>query len=349
MRRSLAVAVLGLAVFAAAGSAQEASTGPYKVLRAVKAGGEGGFDYVYADPAGQRLYIPRSGPDGRITVFDLPSLTSAGEIAGVNAHGVAVDLASHHAFASSKPVAEWDTRTLKMIKTIDVEGGPDGILLDPFNHRVWVFSHRAPNATVIDAATGTVVDTVDLGGAPEQAVTDGAGHLYVDLENKDKIAVVDARTLRVTADYDLAGKGGGPGGLAFDVKHHVLFAACHNPATMVILDSDNGHVLATLPIGEGTDGATFNPVTDEAFSSNRDGTLTVIKESSPTSFSVEQNLKTMSWAKTLTFDVKSGTIYLIAADITITPPPAGQAARGRGGRGWFEMAPGSFTILEVGR
>src|SRR6202043_1148023 len=128
----------------------------------------------------------------------------------------------------------WDTKTLATIKTIDVEGGPDGILYDPFNGRVWVFSHRAPNATVINAADGSVVGTVDLGGAPEQAVTDGKGHLYVDIEDKDNIAVVDAKTLKMTKQYDLSGKGGGPAGLAFDVKNHILFAACHDPQTMVI-------------------------------------------------------------------------------------------------------------------
>jgi DNA-binding beta-propeller fold protein YncE len=248
----------------------------------------------------------------------------------------------------------WDTKTLALIKTIDVQGGPDGILFDPFNARVWIFSHGAPNATVIDAKDGTIVGTVDLGGQPEQAVTDSMGHLYVDLEDKDQIAAVDAKTLAVTAHWDISGKGGGPGGLAFDVKNHVLFASCHNPATMVILSSVDGKILATLPIGMGTDGATFNPATMEAFSSNRDGTLTVIKENSPTDFVVEQNVQTMVGAKTLTLDSKTGHILLIAAEYVPppapttppTPPPAGQPA-GRGpGR---QMVPDSFTILVVGK
>src|SRR6185369_6441559 len=101
-------------------------------------------------------------------------------------------------------------KTLQLIKTIDIQGGPDGILFDSFNSRVWVFSHGAPNATVIDSKDGSVIGTVDLGGAPEQAVTDGAGHMYVDIEDKDKIAVVDAKALKVTGQYDLAGKGGEP-------------------------------------------------------------------------------------------------------------------------------------------
>jgi DNA-binding beta-propeller fold protein YncE len=314
-------------------------------------GGDGGFDYVYADADGRRLYIPRTGNPARVTVYNLDTQESVGEIANTNARGAAVDPKSGHGFASSKPVAMWDAKTLALIKTIDVQGGPDGILFDPFNQRVWIFSHGAPNATVINSVDGAVVGTVDLGGAPEQAVTDSKGHLYVDLEDKDKIAVVDAAALKVTGTFDLAGKGGGPGGLAFDVKNHVLFASCHDPAVMVILNSDNGNIITTLPIGQGTDGATFNPATLEAFSSNSDGTLTIIKENSPTSFVVEQNLKTMTRAKTLTLDSKTNHVLLIAAESAPPPaPPAGAPppAGGRGGRGGA-MVPGSFTILVVGK
>src|ERR1035441_9394828 len=157
-RRYLAVA--GAAVIAFAGFAQQApAEGPYKVVKTVKVGGAGGFDYVYADVDGRRLYIPRPSATGaRITVFDLDSLASVGEIRNANARGVAVDPKSHHGFGSSKPVVMWDTKTLATIKTIDVEGGPDGILFDPFNVRVWVFSHRAPNATVINAKDGSVAE-----------------------------------------------------------------------------------------------------------------------------------------------------------------------------------------------
>jgi DNA-binding beta-propeller fold protein YncE len=309
---------------------QAPSAGPYKVLKTAKVGGVGGFDYVYADDAGRRLYIPRTGTPARITVFNLDTLEPVGEIPDANARGAAVDPKSNHGFGSSKPVVMWDTKTLATIKTIDVDGGPDGILFDPFNERVYVFSHRAPNATVINAKDGSVVGTIDLGGAPEQAVTDGRGHLYVDIEDKD-IAVVDAATLKVTAHYDLGSKGGGPAGLAFDVKNHILFAACHDLHTMVILNADDGKVIDTLPIGNGVDGAVFNPNTMEAFSSQGDGTLTVIKENSPTSFVVEQNVQTMQRAKTLTLDSKTNRILLIAAEFTPppTPPPAGTRSRGR--------------------
>src|SRR5215475_13711611 len=145
-----------------------AQSGQYKVAKTAKVGGAGGFDYVYADATNRRLYVPRSGNGARVSVFNLDTLDSAGEIPNTNARGAAVSAKSGHGFASSKPVAMWDTKTMQLIKTIDVQGGPDGILYDPFNDRVWVFSHSAPNATIIEAKDGSVAGTLDLGGAPEQ-------------------------------------------------------------------------------------------------------------------------------------------------------------------------------------
>jgi hypothetical protein len=342
MRRFFLISALAIAA-TSLGFAQD--SGPYKILKTAKVGGAGGFDYVYADSAGRRLYIPRTGTGARVSVFDLDTLESAGEIANTNARGAAVDPKSAHGFASSKPIAMWDSKTLAPIKTIDVEGGPDGILFDPFNSRVWVFSHRAPNATVINAADGTVVGTVDLGGAPEQAASDGKGHLYVDIEDKENIAVVDAKTLTVTAHYDLTGKGGTCAGLAMDIKNNILFATCRNPQVMVILNAADGKVITTLPIGSGTDGAVFNPSSMEAFSSQGDGTLTIVKENSPTSFAVEQTVQTKPSAKTLTLDSKTGHILLIAADFG--PPPNPPPAGGRPGRG--PLVPDSFSILVVGK
>ncbi len=166
MKKARIVTVAGLALVAALALAQD---GPYKVLKTAKVGGEGGFDYVYADSDGRKLYIPRSGAGARVTVFNLDTLAPLGEIGTLGGHGVAVDPKSHHGFTSSKPVMMFDTESLKQIKTIDVEGGPDGIFSDPYNSRVWVFSHSKPNATIIDAKDGSVVGTMDLGGAPEQA------------------------------------------------------------------------------------------------------------------------------------------------------------------------------------
>jgi DNA-binding beta-propeller fold protein YncE len=336
----------GLAIVAACANARQTpADGPYRVQKTAKVGGDGGFDYVYADSDGRKLYIARSGPAPRVAVFNLDTLDPAGEIAMTNAHGAAADAKYHLAFASSKPVAMWDTQTLAPIKTIDVDGRPDGILDDPFNHHVYIFSHSAPNATVIDASNGTVLGTIDLGGAPEQAATDGKGRLFVDIEDKATVAVVDAKTMKVTGEYSLNGKGSGNAGLALDVKNHVLFVACRNPQTMVMLDANDGKYLADLPIGRGCDGAVFNPKTMECFSSQGDGTLTVIKENDPTSFVVEQNVKTMPGAKTSTLDSKTGKVLLIAAEYGAPPSeaPAGGFAR----RG--PMVPGSFSILVVGK
>ena len=331
-------------IFSAGLALAMAQTGaPYKILKTVKAGGEGGFDYVTADAAGRRLYVARSGPAKRISVFDLDTLKPVGEIPDIAAHGAAIDPRSHHGFASSKPILMWDTRTLKSIKTIDVQGNPDGLLFDPFNERVYVLSHAAPNATVIDAKDGSVLGTIDLGGAPEQGATDGKGHLYIDIEDKDNVAVVDAKTMQVTAHYDLGGNKT-PAGLAFDAKHQILFVECRNPAVSVIMNARDGKIITTLPIGTGVDGAGFNPKTMEAFSSQGDGTLTVIKESSPAKFAVEQNVKTMSSAKTMTIDTKTNRVLLIGAEFGAAAPTAPGERPRRG-----PLVSGSFTILEVGK
>jgi YVTN family beta-propeller protein len=345
MKTKLILTLPALALLAVAACAsQPTKQSEYHVISTTKVGGDGGFDYVYADPVARKIYIPRTGQGARVTVFDMDTLASAGEFPSVAARGAAVDAKSGHGFCSSKPVVMWDTKTLSQIKTIDVDGRPDGIMEDPFNQHVYVFSHSAPNVTVIDANDGKVLGTIDLGGAPEQAASDGAGHVYVDLEDKDQVAVVDANTMQVTAKYGLDGKGGGPGGLAMDAVNHILFVACHDPQTMVILDANTGKVLTTLPIGRGVDGAGFNPNTMEAFASQGDGTLTIIKENSPTDFVVEQTLKTMPGAKTMTIDTKTGDIYLIAAEYGPAPVAAAGERQRRG-----PMVAGSFSIIRVGK
>jgi DNA-binding beta-propeller fold protein YncE len=347
MRRSFLLSALAIATLLPyAGSAQQpATSGPYHVLKTAKVGGEGGFDYVNADVAGRRLYIARRGDKARITVFNLDTLASTGEIPSVNGHGAVVDPKTHHGFASSKPVVMFDSNTLMPIKSIPVDGNPDGMFFDAFNQRVYVFSHVAPFATVIDSKDGSVLGTIDLGGAPEQAVSDGKGRVFVDIEDKANIAVVDAKALRVTAHYDLQGQGGTCAGLALDAKNGVLFASCRNPQNMVMVNADSGKVLAALPIGRGTDGAVFNPSTMEAFSSQVDGTLSIVKETSPTEFVLEQNLQTIASAKTLTLDAKTNHVLLIGAEF----PPAPPRPPGGGQGNPNPMVPGSFSILVVGK
>ena len=343
---------LAFAMVASIGLAQD---GPYKVQKTAKVGGDGGFDYVTADAAGRRLYVGRSANPGRVTVFNLDTLEKVGEVPNtLRVHGATASPKSHHGFASSNPVVMFDTKTLATIKTIEVKGNPDGYLYDTFNDRVYILSHSKPHATAINAADGTVVGTIDdLGGAPEQAATDGKGTIYVDIEDAHSIAVVDAKTLKVKTHYDLAGKGDGCAGLALDVKNQILFAACRNPQNMVIVSAKDGKILETLPLAGGSDGAVFNPKTMEAFSSHGNGTLSIVKEKSPTSFAVEQTVKTMNGAKTLTLDSKTGRILLIAAEYAApAAPPANAppAAEKKGGRGPArQMLPDSFSIIVVAK
>lgn len=376
MQRSLSALVLAFLCVPCTGPAQQPATqqpaadGPYKIIRSAKVGGEGGTDYIYADVAGRRLYIPRgairgmpatdSTPErvavpGRITVFNLETLEPLGEIPATGGNGVAVDPKSGHGFSSSKPVSMFDTKTLKLIKTIDVGAAqPDGILFDAFNERVYVFSHPTKNAIVIDAKDGSIIGTVDLGGVPEQAVSDGKGTLYVVLQDaQGGVAVVDTKAMKVTAHYPF-GDIGRCNGLALDAKNRVLFAACgtsgnppSNPAQpkMVILSAVDGKIITTLPLAGSSDGAAFNPVTMEAFSSHGNGTMTIVKEKNPTTFEVEQNLQTMNGARTMTFDSKTNRVFTMSVERGPAPPaPAG------GGRGGQAPAiPGSFTVLVIGK
>ncbi len=369
MRRlSIALAV-AIAVGVCAGPAAQApAAGPYAVLKTAKTGGLGGFDYVFADVAGRRIYIPRGAVQGatptpaRVSVWDLDTLKPIGEIPDIRGNGAVIDPKSAHGFTSSKPVAMFDTKTLKLIKMIDVQGQGDGILFDAFNERVWVFNHPTQDATVINAKDGTVVGTVALDGVPEESVSDGKGRIYVVIQDKANVAVVDAKALKTIAHYDFAEKASRCNGLALDAKNHVLFAACgqsgNPPVTpakpmMVILSSIDGKIITTLPLAGGSDGAVFNPATMEVFSSHGNGTMTIVKEKSPTSFEVEQDLQTMVGAKCLALDTKTNRIVTMAAEYGPAPPPpppdpnAPAGGARRGGRG--PMLPDSFAVLLVGK
>jgi hypothetical protein len=242
----------------------------------------------------------------------------------------------------------WDSNTLKVIKTIDVEGRPDGIMYDPYNERVWVLSHMQPYATIIDGKDGTLAGALDLGGGPEQAVSDGKGTIYVNISDKANIAVVDAKTMTVTAHYDVSSKGMGGSGLALDNKNHILFAYYRQPSPVaIIVNAKSGEIITTLPTGVGVDTVAFNPATMEAISAENGGTMTFIKESSPTSFAVEQTLQTMMGAKTMALDTKTGHIVSETAEFAQAAPDAPPGPAGRPPRG--PMVPGSFSILMVGR
>lgn len=341
-----AIAIPLLAPMAFARPASDSSS--YKVLKTARVGGEGGFDYIFADVAARRLYIPRSGPMGQLTVFNLDTLEPLGTIASVKAGGAVVDPKSHHGFSTTKPITMWDANTLKIVKTIDVDGRPDGILYDSYNERVWVLSHTPPYATVIDGKEGSVVGTLDLGGQPEQAVSDGKGTVYVNITDKANIAVVDVKKMTVTAHYDVSSKGVAAGsGLALDSKNHILFAYYRQPDTVVILNAETGNIITTLPTGMRVDTVAFNPATMEAASGELGGTMTFIKEKSPTNFEVEQTLQTMPLAKTVALDTKTNHLLTMGAEFEAAPANAQPGPGGRPARG--PMVAGSFSILMIGK
>ncbi|HEY3761017.1 MAG TPA: hypothetical protein VGN23_04660 [Verrucomicrobiae bacterium] len=347
MKRILTlIAAVGANFLATAVHAQ----GDYKVLDIVKLYGNGGIDYVYAENDERRVYVPRG---GNTYVFGLDNHQYIGCITNIGGHGIAVDTKSHHGFGSAQKVGMFDTETMQKIKDIDVQSRPDGILFEPFSGKVLILSHATPSITMIDPADGTVTGAVDVGGDMEQAQSDGQGKLYVDVENQKKIAVVDMKAMKVLTEYDLGDGAGEPGGLGLDTKNHILFAMCANPNVCAVVNADTGKVLTTLPIGNGTDGGGFNPATMEAWSSQRDGTLTIIKENSPTDFAVEQTVQTKPGCKTSSLDKKNNQIVLICTERSTnapaaTPPPMtstnGPGGGRRGGRG----GPGNLDVLWVG-
>jgi DNA-binding beta-propeller fold protein YncE len=317
-RLSLVFCATALAATLSAQSAAQ-TTGPYKILNIAKIGGDGGWDYLTADASTRQLYLARSGPTGNLHVYNLDTLAPLGEVPTGTAHGAAIDDATHHGFATSNPVTMFDTQTLKVIKTINTGGRPDGFLSDPATHHVYILSHVTPNVTVLDAATGDIVGTLDLGGEPEQSVLDNHHHLFLDLEDKDAIAVVDTTTLTLTTRYDISSRGGGCAGLAIDAAHDILFAACADKKNMIVLNANDGKILDVLPTNGDSDGATFNPDTMEAFSTLNEGVLAVVKENSPTSFTLEQLLPTQPRARTITLDRQTGHILTATADFGPAP------------------------------
>jgi glutamine cyclotransferase len=352
----LSLAAVGLL----AGNLSAQTDKSYKVLDTAKLMGNGGIDYVTADNDARRIYVPRG---GNTFVFDLDSHKYIGCVTNVGGHGIAIDTASHHGFGSAPKIAMFDTETMQKIKDIDVQGRPDGIMREPFTGNIFIFSHAAPSITMIDPKDGDVEGTIDVGGAMEGAASDGKGKLYVDVEDEKKVAVVDLKTMKLVTKYDLGDGAGEPAGLGLDAKNGILFAMSANPEVCVVLSAADGKVLKTLPLDGGTDGGGFNPNTMEAFSSGRNGTLTIIKENSPTDFAVEQTVQTKNGCKTCSLDTKNNHIITICVERTpqtnapamtatnapATNAPAGGGGRPRGGGGGRGGGPGNLNVLWVGR
>lgn len=323
----------------------KAAPAGYHVLKTLDLGGEGGWDYLIAEPESGRLFISRS---THVMVVDLATGKVAGDIpdtAGV--HGIALAPELGRGFTSNGKAGTatiFDLKTLATLGTVKTGDNPDAILYDPFSKRVFTFNGRSGNATAIDAAAGTVavVGTIELGGKPEFAATDGAGKIFVNLEDKSEIVAIDAKTLKVLAHWPIA-PGEEPSGLAIDAKNKRLFSVCGNQ-TMVVLDYESGKVLATPAIGKGVDAAAFDPALGLVFASNGDGTLTVVHEDSPAAFSVLENAATGRGARTLALDTKTHLIYLPTAKFEEAPEPKAGEHRQRP-----KMVAGSFQILVVGK
>jgi hypothetical protein len=316
-------AALGLATFlglASIAPAVDLAAKPYRILATTQIPAAGGTDYVTADSVNRRVYVACGNV---VSVFDLDTYKLAGSLANASGHGVSIDPGNHTGLVSGNPAVFFNTQTLEQIKTIPAPGA-DGYVFDALTHHFVILSHRAPNLLVIDSKDGSIVGTVDAIGpdganaAVEQGATDGEGHLYFDVANQHHIAVVDANTLKVTGHFDLGEKGAGPAGLAIDAKNHILFAMCRGgkggTPTCVILSATDGKIITTLPLAGSSDGAAFNPHTMEAFSSHSNGTLSVIKENSPTEFVLEEMVQTKAGGRTCTLDAKADHIIVITRE-----------------------------------
>jgi len=341
MRILLSAALIALSL----SPALAADSSPhYKLAHKFVLGGDGGWDALIYDPAAKRLFLSRS---TRVMVVDAEKGTLIAEIpdtAGV--HDIALAPELNRGFTSDgkdNTVTVFDLKTLKPTAKIAVSGqNPDAIVYEPKTQRVFAFDGHSNDATVIDAATGKVVATVPFDGNPEFAVADGSGRVYVNIESKSEVSVIDARTAKVTKTWSLA-PCQEPSGIGLDVKHHRVFSGCDNKL-MAVSDADRGRVVATLPIGEGVDGAGFDPTGGYAFTSNgADGTLTVIHEDAPDKYSVTETVPTQKFARTMTVG-PDGTVYLVTADVHVTPAPAGSTARPK-----RDVQPGTFTLLVMHR
>jgi DNA-binding beta-propeller fold protein YncE len=313
--------------------AQAAAPG-YHILKKIPIGGDGGWDYLTMDSVGRRLYVARS---NRVMVIDVDAGTLVGEIPNTpGVHGVALVPQRNRGFTSNGgegTVTVFDLMTLKETARIKVGQGPDAIFYDQATGRVYTCNGRSRDLTAIDAETEKVVGTVKLDARPETGLGDGKGRLFVNLEDKNEIAVIDGRNLKLLQRWPLK-PGETPTGLAFDPAAGVLFSSCRS-GHMIVMDAESGKVIASPKIGAGTDAAAYDPETGLAFCSNNDGTANIVQKDAAGKYETVESVPTQAGAKTMALDLKTHNILLAAAK-----PKAGQ-------RRSYE--PGSFTILVVGK
>lgn len=332
-----ATAALSAGVFARSSGAPADASG-YHVAKTIPVGGEGGWDYASTDSVNRRLYISHG---THVVVLDADTQEKVGDIPDTQGvHGIAIANESGHGFVSNgraNNVTMFDLKSLKTLSLIPAGTNPDAIIYDPATKRVFAMNGRSGDITAINAADGKVAGTIPVGGKLEFAAADGKGTIYVNVEDKSELVHVDADKLTVLHHWPLA-PCTEPSGLAMDTKARRLFVGCDNKM-MAVVNADTGKIVTTLPTGEGTDANAFDPGTGFAFSSNGEGTLTVVHEDSPDKFTVVENVPTKRSARTMTVDFKTHNVFLPAADFD---PPAPGERRGK-------MKPGSFVILVVGK
>ena len=303
----------------------------YQQVAKYTLGGEGFWDYLLYDPDGNRVFIAHN---DAIIVMDAASGKQTGSIPATGAHGIALVPDQHLGFSTNGragTVTVFDTQTLKPKTDIKAGENPDAIIYDHHSKHIIVMNGRSKNMMAIDPATQKVVADVPLGGKLEFAAAD-AGHVYVNVEDTGEIAVVDSKTWKATQRWKLEGCEE-PSGLAIDESTNHLFSVCGNKV-MVVVDTKTGKIVSTVPTGAGTDAAAFDPGTKLAFSSNGEGTLTVVRENGG-KYEVAENVQTQRGARTMALDPKSHKIYLATAEFG--PPAEGQRRP--------SVKPGTFMVL----
>jgi YVTN family beta-propeller protein len=335
------IAVLALlAPMPSPATASQPTQPTYHISKIVPLGAPDRWDYVVFDPDSDRVYVAHG---DRLSVVDGTSGAVIGTVAGMpgGTHGVAFSHATGQGFTDDGKAGiavAFDLKTLKAVKQIKAEEDADGIIFDPASGHIFVIDGDSGKLTVIDPKTDAVVATIDGGGGLEFGDTGGNGKIYVDGVAKNEIVRVDTATNTADAHWAMP-TCVKPHGLAIDRVHHRLFASCSNNV-MVVMNADNGAVIATLPIGAGTDFASFDPRRGLAYSSNRDGTLSVVAEKSPDDFSVLPAIPTQIGARTMAIDPQSGRIYLVTADMTVNQSAAPTDFRHR-----YRIKPGSVRLL----
>jgi YVTN family beta-propeller protein len=336
MRNSLLM--VGLALFACslALHAQQ-----YAISGRIPLEGDGGWDYLFADSVNGHLYVSHG---TEVDMVDLASEKPTGKIAGMKRiHGIAVVNDLHRGFISDggdDAVVIFDLKSNAVVQKVPAGKNPDGILYDPYSKRVFAFNGRSNDVTAIDAASGKVSGTIALDGKPEFPVSDGKGNVYANIEDKSEIVQIDPQALKVKKTWPLS-PCEEPSGLAIDLEARRLFSVCSNNK-MAVVNADSGQVITTVAIGSGPDAAAYDAGRKLVFSSNGEGTLTVVKQDSADKYTVLANLPTEKSARTMSLDAKSHKIYLSAAQLGATPEATAENPHPRP-----KMLPGSFHVLVV--